>query len=108
MAMSLPLALTVLVMCDELYIRWDARRMGAVLVPRVSDPYPGGIKTLIQGIRSFKVHYPGRAKYMRGFHCMHALAECGGLGDGFHELCEKFGGYTFNRRILFGNRVWDD
>ncbi|KAF4615947.1 hypothetical protein D9613_011384 [Agrocybe pediades] len=84
MFLSPPLALAMLVMWDELYIQWDARRMGAMLVPRVRDPYPGGLKTLISSIRSAKIHYPG---------------------EGFQEVCEKLGSYTFNRRILFGNRI---
>ncbi|KAF8959382.1 cytochrome P450 [Flammula alnicola] len=84
MVLSLPLALTISVMWDEFYIRFDAAKRGAVLPPRVGDPYPGSLGALIKGIKTLKTAYPG---------------------DGFEELCEKLGGYTFNRRILFENRI---
>jgi hypothetical protein len=84
MVTSLPLALMLSILYDEISIRVDASKRGAVLPPRVSDPYPGGAKALISGLKQLKTGYPG---------------------DGFEELCEKLGSYTFNRRILFENRV---
>ena len=84
MVMSLPLALMLSVLHDEVSIRIEASKRGAVLPIRVRDPYPGGVVGLINGLKQFKKGYPG---------------------DGFEELCEKLGSYTFNRRILFENRV---
>jgi hypothetical protein len=84
MVMSLPLALMLSVLYEEVFIRIEASKRGAMLPPRVRDPYPGGAKGLINQLKQFKKGYPG---------------------DGFDELCEKLGGYTFIRRILFENRV---
>ena len=56
---------------------------GCVLPIRVRDPYAGSVVALISGIKKLK----------RGY-----------SSDGFEELCEKMGSYTFNRRILFENR----
>ena len=85
MAMSLPLTLMLSVLYDEVSIRIEASKRGAVLPIRVRDPYPGGLKALISGLKQLQKGYP-----------------C----DGFDELCEKLGSYTFNRRILFENRVF--
>lgn len=84
MLLSLPLALTISVMWDELYIRYDAARMGAEMPPRVGDTSIGGYKSLMQAIKSHKEGYPA---------------------DGFVQVCKKLGTYTFNRRMLFENRV---
>jgi hypothetical protein len=84
MLMSLPLALTLSVLHDEVSIRIEASKRGAVLPIRVRDPYPGGVVGLIKGLKQFKSGYPA---------------------DGIEEMCEKLGSYTFNRRILFENRV---
>ena len=84
MVMSLPLALTLSVLLDEVSIRIEASKRGAVLPIRIKDPYPGGVVALISGLRQLKKGYPG---------------------DGFEEVCEKLGSYTLNRRILFENRV---
>jgi len=83
MVMSLPLALMLSVLHQEVFIRIDASKRGAMLPPRVKDPYPGGAKALVSR-QQFKNGYPG---------------------DGIEELCEELGSYTFNRRILFENRV---
>ena len=83
MVMSLPLALTLSDLHDEVSIRLETSRRGAVLTIRVRDPYAGSVVALISGIKKLK----------RGYSC-----------DGFEELCEKLGSYTFNRRILFENR----
>ena len=84
MVMSLPLALTLSVLLDEVSIRIEASKRGAVLPIRIKDPYPGGVVALISGLRQLKKGYPG---------------------DGFEKVCEKLGSYTLNRRILFENRV---
>ena len=84
MIMSLPLALTLSVLHDEVSIHMEASKRGAMLPPRARDPYPGGAKTLISGSKQLKEGY---------------------LGDGFDEQFAKLGSYTFNRRILFENRV---
>ena len=84
MVMSLPLALTLSVLHEEVSIRIDVLKRGAELPIRVRDPYPGGAKALISGLKQFKKGYPA---------------------DGFEELVEKLGTYTYNRRILFENRV---
>ena len=84
MVMSLPLALTLSVLHDEVSIHMDASKRGAMMPPRFRDPYPGSAKELIRESRQLKKGYPG---------------------DGLDELCQKLGSYTFNRRILFENRV---
>jgi hypothetical protein len=84
MLMSLPLALTLSVLRDEISIRIEASKRGAVLPIRFKDPYPGGVVGLINGLKQLKNGYPA---------------------DGIEELSEKLGSYTFNRRILFENRV---
>ena len=83
MEMSLPMALTRFILHDEVSIRLETSRRGAVLPIRVRDPYARCVVALISGIK----------KLERGY-----------SGDGFEELCEKLGSYTFNRRILFENR----
>ena len=84
MVMSLPLALTLSVLLDEVSIRIEASKRGAVLPIRVWDPYPGSVVALVTNLKKLRKGYPS---------------------DGFEELCEKLGSYTFNRRILFENRV---
>ena len=84
MVLSLPLALSLSVLHEEVSIRIEASKLGAMLPIRVRDPYPGGAKALITTIKQRQKGYPG---------------------DGFEELTEKLGSYTFNRRILFQNRV---
>ena len=84
MVMSLPLALTLSVLRDELSIHMDASKRGAMLPPRMRDPYPGGAKGLINEAKEFKEGYPGSV---------------------LDEVHEKLGSYTFNRRILFENWV---
>ncbi|KIM42749.1 hypothetical protein M413DRAFT_123126 [Hebeloma cylindrosporum] len=84
MVMSLPVALMCSVLREEVSIRLEASKRGAVLPPRFRDPYPGGTQGLVSGLRQFKKGYPG---------------------DGFDEICEELGSYTFNRRILFENRI---
>ncbi|KAF8185162.1 cytochrome P450 [Pholiota molesta] len=84
LVLSLPLALTISVMYDELYIRFDAARKGAVLAPRVGDASPGGFNNLLEAIRSQKGGYPA---------------------DGFMKVSERLGSFTFNRRMLFENRI---
>lgn len=82
--LSLPLALTVVVMWDEVYVRIEAARRGAALPPKISDPYPGGLKGLINSLKPSKTRYPGDL-----FDVMTAISK----------------GYTFNIRVLFSNRV---
>ena len=84
MVMSLPLALTLSVLRDEVSIHMDASKRGAMMPPRIRDPYPGGAKGLIREVKEFKKGYPG---------CV------------FDEVFEKLGSYTFTRRILFENWV---
>jgi hypothetical protein len=84
MVISLPLALTLSVLHDEVSIHMEASKRGAVMPPRARDPYPGGAQALISGSKQLKEGY---------------------LGEGFGELYKKLGSYTFNRRILFENRV---
>ena len=84
MVMSLPLALTLSVLQDEVSTHMDASKRGAMLPPRVRDPYPGGAKALIRESKQVKKGYPA---------------------DGLDEIYENLGSYTINRRILFENRV---
>ncbi|CAA7269194.1 unnamed protein product [Cyclocybe aegerita] len=86
MVFSLPLALTIEVQYDQYRVYRDASRLGAMLPPTIPDPYPGGISGLFAATKAFKTGYPGTS-------------------DGIDNLCEKAGGYTFNRRVLFENRI---
>ena len=87
MVMSLPLALTLSVLLDEVSILIEASKRGAVLPIRVWVPYPGSVVTVVALVSNHK-------KLRKGY-----------PSDGFEELCEKLGSYTFNRRILFENWV---
>ena len=84
MVMSLPLALTLSVLLDEVSIRIEASKRGAVLPTRIRDPFPGSVTALISALKQLKNGYPA---------------------DGFEDVCEKLGSFTLNRRILFENRV---
>lgn len=59
MMASLPVALALRVFWDELKIRLEARRLGAVLPPRVPDWLPGGIGILMKNARDAKTRYIG-------------------------------------------------
>lgn len=81
--LSLPGALTIVVWWDEVSIRLQASRRGAKLPRRFGDVVPGGFRNLIR-MMTEKDHYPL---------------------DGLEDMCLGLGSFTFNRRILFENRV---
>lgn len=105
---SLPLTLALAVLWDEVRIRVDAARRGAVMPPRLGDWSPGNIAGVIKNIREFENKYPGMSP-VRHLHYVSSLKGLlnGFLGDGFDQLCQKYGGSTFNVRVLFENRVRD-
>ncbi|KAF5321751.1 hypothetical protein D9619_001271 [Psilocybe cf. subviscida] len=81
--LSLPGALTIAVWWDEVSVRLQAARRGAVLPPRIGDVVPGGFRNLFTMIMN-KDNYPV---------------------DGLEDKCIQLGSFTFNRRILFENRI---
>lgn len=60
MIMSLPVSMTISVLYDEIYVRWQAYKAGAVLPPRIGDVTPGSVWSLFKGIRDFKDGYIGQ------------------------------------------------
>lgn len=61
MAASVPLALTLKVLWDEMKNRLEAWRLGAVLPPRVPDWWPGGLGILVRTARMVKGGYIGES-----------------------------------------------
>lgn len=57
--LCLPLAFAVNVLYRDYSHHRDAARLGAVLPPRVGDPYPGGLMTLWTAMHNFKAGYIG-------------------------------------------------
>ncbi|KAH9483172.1 Cytochrome P450 monooxygenase 75 [Psilocybe cubensis] len=84
MLASLPLAFTAAIVWDEVYIRLDAARKGAVLPPRIGDWTPGNILTLIRQVKSFERGYPG---------------------EFLEDICAQVKAGVFNNRIFFENRL---
>ncbi|KIJ61016.1 hypothetical protein HYDPIDRAFT_97522 [Hydnomerulius pinastri MD-312] len=82
--LSLPLALT----CSVFYADWRDKRQaafhGAVLAPRVTSRWPGGLDTLATNLQNFRNGY---------------------MGDMLEQQCKEHG-QTVNIRILFENRIF--
>ncbi|KAF8905815.1 cytochrome P450 [Gymnopilus junonius] len=86
MFLSLPLALTISITWADFLVWQDARRMGAELPPTVKDSLPGGMSRVLQAAKTFKTGYPGQLLSNLLF-------------------CREIGGYTFNGRTMFQNRI---
>lgn len=56
---SVPLFITLRILWGDLKVRVEARRLGAVLPPRIVDWSPGGIVTLIKVTRMVNGGYIG-------------------------------------------------
>ncbi|TFK35048.1 cytochrome P450 monooxygenase pc-2 [Crucibulum laeve] len=84
LVLSLPTALTLVVLWRDIFMYLDARSRGAVLPPARLDRSPGSIRSLLAGMRNFKSGYPGEALDL---------------------TCDQLGEDTFNFRILFANRI---
>ncbi|KXN80905.1 Cytochrome P450 52A3-A [Leucoagaricus sp. SymC.cos] len=96
MTISLGVALTVKVLWDEVKVRIEARRLGAVLPPRVPDHWPGGLGILARTARVVKTGYIGGISHLWSFMP---------TAESLDELYEKLGSYTINNRVLFENRI---
>jgi hypothetical protein len=83
LVLSLPGALMIAVWWDEVSVRLQASRRGAELPPRIADVVPGGFTHLFRMIMD-KDKYPV---------------------DGLEDMCLRLGSFTFNRRVLFQNRI---
>jgi hypothetical protein len=59
MIVSVPLTMAANILWDEVKIRIEARRLGAVLPPRNSDWWPAGIGSLLQQTKEMKTGYLG-------------------------------------------------
>jgi hypothetical protein len=59
MIASIPLALCANIWWDEVKIRVEARRLGAVLPPRIKDWWPGGIGLVLRQTKAMKTGYLG-------------------------------------------------
>lgn len=57
---SVPLFLTLRILWDELKIRIEARRLGAVLPPKIVDWSPGSLVSLIKVSKIIKEGYIGK------------------------------------------------
>ncbi|KAJ3572591.1 hypothetical protein NP233_g2985 [Leucocoprinus birnbaumii] len=84
MTASLGVALSLKVLWEDLKNRVEARRLGAVLPPRVPDWTPGGIGILVRTAR---------------------IAKRGYIAEGLEVSYTKLGTWTINNRVLFENRV---
>lgn len=97
---SLPLALT----CSVFYADWRDRRQaalhGAVLAPRATSRWPGGLDTLARNVQNFRSGYMGMSKWTI---CLSSFAHRL-PGEILEEQCKEHG-QTVNIRVLFENRV---
>lgn len=58
--LSLPVALAGTIYYNEYAIRRDAAANGAILVPKVEDWTPGGLRSMAAAVSNLKVGYPGK------------------------------------------------
>lgn len=84
MTASLGFALTMKVLWENIKIRIEAMRLGAVLPPRVPDWTPGGLGILVRTAKIVKNGY---------------------IAEALDDFYEKLGSYTINNRVLFENRI---
>ncbi|KAK0191618.1 cytochrome P450 monooxygenase pc-3 [Armillaria mellea] len=82
-ALSFPLSLMVQVQCMDFINNRSAKKLGAVIPPRIGDPSLGGVFSLLALIKAFKSGYPG---------------------DGLSDIFSRVGN-TVNMRILFKDRI---
>jgi hypothetical protein len=82
-----------------------ARAIGAVLPPRISDYSPGNIYSIWKEIKHENTGYFG--EIFSSFFADRVLTKwfLFILGDGFKDQAENSGGFSFNLRFLFQNRV---
>ena len=85
-----------------------ARAIGAVLPPRILDYSPGNIYSIWKEIKFENTGYFGEIFFFPFFW---GATECSQnffyliLGEGFEDQADNSGGFTFNLRFLFQNRV---
>ncbi|XP_006460417.1 cytochrome P450 [Agaricus bisporus var. bisporus H97] len=84
MIASVPLTLGAEILWDDIKIRFEAWRLGAVLPPRNRDWWPAGIGFLLKQAKATKAGY---------------------LAEGLEEAYETLGSYTINNRVLYSNRI---
>ncbi|KAK0231517.1 cytochrome P450 monooxygenase pc-3 [Armillaria fumosa] len=82
-ALSFPLSLMIQVQCMDFINSRSAKKLGAVIPPRIGDPSLGGVFSLLALIKAFKSGYPG---------------------DGLSDIFSRVGN-TVNMRILFKDRI---
>ncbi|CAA7270251.1 unnamed protein product [Cyclocybe aegerita] len=82
--LSGPILFALLLSYDDVKNYFAARVLGARLPPRVLDYSPGNVWSIVKELRA---------------------VEAGYLTDGIEENAEYCGGYVFNLRILFQNRM---
>ncbi len=56
---ELPLSLMIQVQSVDFINSRSAKKLGAVIPPRIGDPSPGGVLSLLGSIKAFKSGYPG-------------------------------------------------
>lgn len=98
--MAFPVAFTFKVLYKIHVDERQATALGAVMPPRLPDPYPGGLQTLARVIHQVETGYLGRYILFYPFF----ITQCG-LGDIMAMACEKQGN-TINMRVLFEDRVY--
>ncbi|KAF8804608.1 cytochrome P450 [Phlegmacium glaucopus] len=84
LTLSGPVLFAILLAWDDLKNYRAARAIGAILPPRIPDYSPGNIYSIWKDIRTDRTGY---------------------FGDGIDDLAAYCGGYAFNTRILFQNRM---
>ncbi|KAF8075855.1 cytochrome P450 [Lyophyllum atratum] len=82
--LSRPAYLIISHFWSEVSKRAEARRRGALVVPQVDDPWPGGLSIIAAMVKNFKTGYPG---------------------DIFREWCEQYGN-TYALKIIGEARIF--
>lgn len=92
-----------------------ARAIGAVLPPRILDYSPGNVYSIWKEIKHEKTGYFGEILFLFFFSsffflCFFCWTESENFiysfsGDGFKDQAANSGGFAFNLRFLFQNRV---
>jgi hypothetical protein len=64
MIASVPLALAASIIWEQVKIRYEAKRLGAVLPPRRRDWWPAGVGSLIRQVKEIKSGYLGEYSFL--------------------------------------------
>ena len=108
--LSGPVIFAILLAWNDFKNYRAARAIGAVLPPRIVDYTPGNIYSIWKEINIENTGYFGEnfSPFPPSFFLLPAAHKCFIYfisGEGIDEQAEKSGGFAFNLRFLFQNRV---